>query len=622
MPDAPSRRELLAAAGAAALVASLGAVEQAVRPNILWLSCEDMSPHLGCWGDPHAITPNLDRLAAEGVRYEAAFSCAGVCAPSRSGIITGCWPTSLGSHPMRSIARLPAEVRCFTAYLREAGYYCSNNVKTDYNFPVPDDAWDANSNQAHWRGREPGQPFFAVFNDTITHESQYRQRGAEWERRTAALTAAERQDPAALTTLPPYYPDTPEARTDWAHYYETITLMDRHVGARLRELEEDGLLEQTIIFFWSDHGVGLPRAKRWLLDSGTHVPLIIRRPDAVPINGWAGNGGVDSRLISLIDLGPTVLSLAGLPQPAAMHGQPFLGPAMARPREYVHGARDRMDERYDIVRAARDRQFRYVRNYQAWKPYHQHLSYAEVGPTLIDLRRLHAAGELAPAAEQWMGDQKPREELYNLYDDPHEQRNVVDEPRYAETLARLRRALRNWQLTTLDLGLLPESELETLTERYGSGYAILRQTETRGWLERLLEVVEVVERGEADELAALLEDPVPAVRAWAAVGLGNLAAGPAERLRDALDDPAACVRIAAARALCRLSQPGPALPVLAASLTAERRGERIEAATVLDEIGEQARPLLSEIRTAFEAKPDEYVTRLTEHTLRQLGELD
>ena len=250
----------------------------AEHPNILWLSVEDISPNLGCYGDKHAQTPRLDALAKQGVLYKNAFVCAPVCAPCRSSIITGVYPTTLGTHNMRCHIKLPPEIKCFTEYLRKAGYYCTNNAKTDYQFTPPKTAWDVSSGKAHWKNRpKKDQPFFAVFNYTGTHESAVRG-DAKYRQTEKRLAPNERHDPAALV-LPPYYPDTPAVRKDWARYYNCITAMDTWVADRLAELDEAGLADDTIVIFWSDHGVGLPRAKRWLYDSGIHVPLIIRIPE-------------------------------------------------------------------------------------------------------------------------------------------------------------------------------------------------------------------------------------------------------------------------------------------------------------------------------------------------------
>jgi uncharacterized sulfatase len=456
---------------------------QAARPNILWISAEDLSPDLGSYGDPYAITPHLDRLSAAGVRYTHAFAAAPVCAPSRSGIITGMYPVSIGSHHMRSKAVPPAGVRAFTEYLRAAGYYCTNNSKTDYNFEAPPShrppltLWDESSPRAHWRGRSPGQPFFAVFNIMATHESQIRVDDEAFARQTRALRPADRHDPARAT-LPPYYPDTPLVRRDWARYYDLVTAMDHQVGEILRQLEEDGLAGETIVFFWGDHGRGLPRAKRWTYDSGLRVPLIVRWPGRIP----AGTSRAD--LVNLIDLGPTALSIAGVPLPAQMQGRPFLGRdgAAAQRAAYVFSHRDRMDEAEDMVRTARDDRYRYIRNFRPSRPYAQYIDYLEQMPTMRELRRLYKdhfnalspdyGRALTPAQLKFMAPEKPAEELYDLASDPFELENLAAQPAHAATLGRMRAALEAWMKETGDLGLVPEAELRERMRPGGKWIAV------------------------------------------------------------------------------------------------------------------------------------------------------
>jgi len=363
-----------------ALLMCLISIAQASdRPNILWISCEDISPHIGCFGDPHAITPNIDQLAKEGVRYTHAFTTAGVCAPCRSGIITGMYQTSIGGHHMRCQTQLPDYIHPFPTYLKKAGYYSSNNSKTDYQFKVPKGVWDESSGKAHWRGRKnKSQPFFSIFNYTGCHESGIAS-ASKYKKVTEDLKPSQRQDPKALTTLPPYYQDTPTAREDWKRNYELITAMDAWAGDLVRQLKEDGLYEDTIIFFWSDHGIGLPRAKRWLYDSGTHIPLVVRIPEKYRKGDEGRPGSMTSQLISSIDFGPTVLSLAGLESPDHVQGVPFLGAHEGAPRDYVYGARDRMDERYDIIRMVRDERFKYIRNYEPLKTWYQYMNTPEKG---------------------------------------------------------------------------------------------------------------------------------------------------------------------------------------------------------------------------------------------------
>ncbi len=306
-----TRRSLLGV-GAAAFLPGPRAVA-AERPNILWLSCEDTSPDLGCYGDAYAHTPNLDRLAREGALYRYAFATYPVCAPSRSSIITAMYPATIGTHHMRSQGVPPPYVKCFTEYLRAAGYYCTNNVKTDYNFPAPLTAWDECSNRAHYRNRPPGRPFFAVFNNTVTHESQIRAAPEVFAKQTARLKPEERHDPAKAV-LPPYYPDTPVVRRDWANYYDLVTAMDYWIGDWLEQLEREGLAENTVVFFWGDHGRGLPRAKRWPYDSGTRVPLIIRWPGRIKA------GAVSNLPWAFWDFLPTAADLAGAECPKGIDG--------------------------------------------------------------------------------------------------------------------------------------------------------------------------------------------------------------------------------------------------------------------------------------------------------------
>lgn len=425
--------------------------------NVLWVSFEDTNPRFGCYGDPLALTPNLDQLAAEGCRWPLAFSTAAVCAPARSAVITGMYPVSIGTHHMRTCqvrpdmpelptpydAVLPHYVKCFTEYLRARGYYCCNNSKTDYQFEPPLTAWDDCSNRAHWRNRpDPDQPFFAVFNPTRTHES-----GMWDENAPDPLTV----DPAGIE-LPPYFPDTPRVREAMARMYTHIHLADQRLRELLAQLEEDGLADRTLVMHWSDHGP-LPRGKRWPYDSGVHVPMIARLP------GQIEPGTVSDQLLSTIDLAPTVLSVLGLPIPAHMQGRAFLGEQAAEPRRYVFMSRDRHDENYDMVRAVRDRRYKYIRNYHpelprlGWQPYlNRH-------PIMQEIWRCLLADELTGPQTWFSQPGRPCHELYDTQNDPHEIHNLADDPDHADTLSRLRNALENWQQRVGDLGLISEVEL-------------------------------------------------------------------------------------------------------------------------------------------------------------------
>ena len=440
---------------------------QTKRPNILWISTEDISPDLGCYGDNYAVTPNIDGLAARGIRFNNVFSHSGVCAPTRSGIITGMYPTSIGTHHMRCQGVPPAYVKCFSEYLRAAGYYCTNNSKTDYQFAAPSSAWDENSREAHWRNRGKDQPFFAVFNFTTTHESQIRNRSKGMLERLASLKPHEKHDPAKAV-LPPYYPDTPAVRKDWAQYYDIITLMDKQLDDVLKQLEDDGLTEDTIVWFWGDHGRGLPRAKRWIYDSGLRIPLIIHVPEkwrklAMPENpDVIKPGAVNDDLIAFVDFAPTMLSLTGIKIPEHIQGRAFMGNQKAKPREYIFAARDRMDEAYDLIRAVRDKRYKYIRNYMPYVSRGQDIEFMNEMPTMQEMRRLNAEGGLEGAQKQYFEETKPVEELYDTVTDPHEIDNLADDPRYMNVLSRMRNIHKRRMEQTSDVGLIPEPEFDEM----------------------------------------------------------------------------------------------------------------------------------------------------------------
>ena len=429
---------------------------QIKRPNILWISTEDMSPHLGCYGDKVARTPNIDRLAAQGIRYTNAFTTAAISAPVRAGIITGMYQTSIGCMHMRTtsyrrMAENPVEftavpphyVKAFTEYMRAAGYYCTNNSKTDYQFskdPVPSSIWDECSGKAHYKNRkDKSQPFFAIFNHTGTHESQ------NWD------ISNVKTDPKKVF-VPPYFPDTEIVRKNIARMYDNIARLDSVVGSLLAELEKEGELENTIIFFWGDHGDGLPRAKRWLYDSGLNIPLIIKFPAR-------STGSVDDRLISSIDLGPTVLSLSGVPVPVHMQGIPFLGDQKGEARDAVFATRDRVDESYDMIRSVRTDRYLYICNYYPNEPFPIWVPYLSKMPIYQEMLRLDAEGRLSGHQKQWMAYNRPPEELYDVKADPFQLNNLVNDPSLKSILNDLRKRQKKWTMETGDLGHMNEPEM-------------------------------------------------------------------------------------------------------------------------------------------------------------------
>lgn len=597
--------------GAAGVLAAQGRP----RPNILWISIEDTSPQIGCYGDRLARTPNIDRLAAGGVRYTQAHSVIGVCAPSRSSIITGIYPPSLGTHHMRCTATLPDDVKCFPEYLRQAGYYCTNNSKTDYNFEVPKGAWDVSSNRAHWKNRPSGAPFFAVFNLTITHESKIPARGAKHLKDTARLKAEERCKPEDVT-VPPYYPDTPEVRRDLANVYDIIAQMDYEAGDLLREVDEAGLTGETIVFFWGDHGVGLPRAKRWLYDSSTHVPLVVRIPEKFRVGGQGKPGSVDAQLVSLIDLGPTVLNLAGVRVPDSVQSRAFLGPDLKPPRKYFYGARDRMDERYDMCRMVSDGRYRYIRNFDSARPLYQYMNTSEKTPTMRELRRLHDAKMLHATADVYF-QPKPREELYDTSVDPHEVKNLAGQPQQKARLEAMRKECSAWMESIRDLGLVPEPEIVAMEKRYGNRAAILKAPENRDLTGKLLRVADAPDEA---GLVAFLSDRHAAVRCRAAQRLAVMRAkAGVEALRGLLRDESASVRIAAAQALAAHGeQTAECLTLLERELLGADEWSRLAAAQALDELGEAAKPSIAALRKAREGDENKYVSRVANRTINVL----
>ena len=586
------------------LAIAIGSASSAAdRPNILWLSCEDISPHLNCYGYPNATTPNLNAFAKEGVRYTHAFVTAGVCAPCRSAIITGMYQTSIGTQHMRCSAKLPDHVRPFTNWLREAGYYCTNNSKQDYQFKTPSGTWDVSSGKAHWKNRPIDKPFFAVFNYTGCHESGIASEG-KYKTVTKGLKPHDRD--VVVKALPPYYPDTPIVRDDWGRYYDVITAMDRWVAEKLKELDDSGLADDTIVIYWSDHGVGLPRAKRWLYDSGMQVPLIVRIPEKFRFDDQGKPGQVSDQLVSLIDLGPTVLNLAGVEVPSHMQGQAFLGPKTPSPRDYVYGARDRMDERYDIIRAVRDRRFKYIRNYEPFKTYYQYMNTPEKGRLMREIRRVEALSDISPGVARFLEPTKSKEELYDTDADPHEMRNLADDPKFAAELKRMRQAHLDWVLETRDLGLVPEAEINARQAKLGSAWAILSNPDAGDLVSKLRDAASLSLEGPeaAAKMIEILTDDDATVRYWACVGLGNNAKEiPASQKEKAAVGLRAClkgesenVRVAAARALCHMDLAKEALPVLVEVLDNGSQWARVHAANVLDEINAQARPVIAAMK--------------------------
>lgn len=436
-------------------------IDYPTHPNIVWIVNEDMSPeHLGAYGGTGGKTPVLDQFATESLKYTNAFSTAGVCAPSRAAIITGAYQTSIGAHNMRTLGMsanaldaypegfksystvLPDGMKGFPEYLRMIGYYTTNNSKEDYQFVAPKTMWDESSNKAHWKNRpDPNQPFFSIFNLTISHESQV------WARADEPLLV----DPDSVT-IPPVYPDDSISRQTMARFITNVMRMDTQVGEIIQELKDAGLYENTIIFYYSDHGDGMPYFKRELYDRGLKIPLLIKAPFLEP-------GSVTDELVSFVDFGPTVLSLAGIKIPPTMQGQAFLGPQKSAPRKYVYASRDRMDSEVDRVRAVSDGRYKYIRNYMINQPNYQNIRYRLNNPLMVHLLELHEQGQLTPDQERWFDETKPKEELYDTQVDPWEFNNLVGNPEYDAKLEEMRKAHLDWINYYGDLGAKPEMEM-------------------------------------------------------------------------------------------------------------------------------------------------------------------
>ncbi|MHC4962344.1 MAG: sulfatase-like hydrolase/transferase [Planctomycetota bacterium] len=615
---------LMFAGSAAALDSQTN--ESSPKPNILWISIEDISSHLGCYSDENAITPTIDTFAEEAVRYTYAFTVHGVCAPSRSGIITGMYPSSIGTSNMRCRASIPKSIKCFTEYLRNAGYYCTNNSKTDYNFDPPIEAWDESSQTAHWKKRPAGKPFFAVFNFGATHESGLWNSADFDNTHPKEIKKSQWQNPENMT-IPPIYPNTLAVRRDFARLNERITQLDYFVAEKLNELKEAGLYEDTIVFIWSDHGNGLPRAKRWLYDSGTRVPFLVRIPEKFRRNGQGQPGSTDDQFVNFIDLGPTVLNLAGIEVPGYMQGQAFLGHNVPAERKYIFGARDRIDENYDMVRSVRDRRYRYIRNFNPFTPYLPHLDYAEKCNTMKEMRRLYAEGKLNEAQAQWMADRRPSEELYDLESDPWETNNLADDLNYSDIKDHLEEVLSEWMVQTRDTGLLSEPVMKRLAKEYGSEYAILHRRSEKKRVEKLLELAKIASEPKASDRESIekaLRSDDEALRYWAVIALRQLTpTKDADKLREAAADEEASVRIASARSLYWAGHHKEAVALLKKELEqADASQESLHfALDVLKNTGDDAKGAMEAVKLLSEkAKQSDYVRRISKHLVEKFSE--
>jgi uncharacterized sulfatase len=611
-----TRFAVLAVSLCSALVSSFAAE----RPNILWLTSEDHGPHMGCYGDTFADTPNVDALAAKGMLFKHAWSCAPVCAAARTTIIAGMYSPSTGGEHMRSMVPMPKGTKMYPQFLREAGYYCTNNSKEDYNLQKPEGVWDESSGKAHWTNRKDGQPFFAIFNETCSHESQLRKRPH------VAI-----HDPAKVR-VPAYHPDIPEVRQDWAQYYDQVTLADASAGKRLKELEAAGLAADTIVFYYADHGSGMPRNKRWPCNSGLQVPMVVYFPP-----NWKhlapkeyGVGVKSDRLVSFVDLAPTLLSLIGVQPPEWMQGHAFAGKFQTEPQPFIYGFRGRMDERYDCVRSATDGRFVYLRNYMPHLSQGQHVNYQFETPSTRVWRQLYDAGKLTPEQSIFWKTPKDPEELYDLQSDPDEVHNLAAQPEHAATLAKMRAAQENLALKIRDAGMVAEGEIHHRAE--GTTPYDMAHDDSLYPLARILKAAGAASSMKPNAIADLkagFADKDSAIRYWSAMGIlmrggdgMNLAH---DEITQAAKDSSTYVQVAANWALAKYgseSERSTALPALVglANWSQHDVFASLSALNAIGDLGDKAKPIAAQLKE-LPAKGESPDPRFNGYVARLLADL-
>jgi uncharacterized sulfatase len=553
------RRFIYLLTALAAHVLCLSVACAAERPNFVWILSEDNSKHYLKLFDEHgAATPAIERLASAGIAFDHAFSCGPVCSVARTTLMSGMYAPRIGFqyHRKSRMAELPGGAQLFPAYLRAAGYYTTNNSKKDYNVVEGKGVWDESSNKATWRKRPtPETPFFHMQTTGVSHESSLHFGAAQMK--TDALTA--KPDQVAVA---PYHPDTPTFRYTVARYHDRIQAADAEVAKLVARLEEDGLLDDTFIFYFGDHGGVLPRSKGYVYESGLHVPLVVRVPekwrhlvDFQPGSGAAG-------FVSFIDFGPTVLQLAGVDIPATIDGMPFLGPGVmadeVNARDEAFGYADRFDEKYDLCRSLRKGQFKYIRNYQAFNPDALQNNYRYRMLAYSEWRNLFHAGKLNAAQSQFFLP-KQVEALYDLAADPHEVNNLAADPAYADVLKDLRGRLQQWVKGLPDLSFYPESYLVDNALPNGAGFGQKHKKQ----IARLVDVADLALLpfdDAASELQSALASEDPWQRYWALIVcscFGERAKSLAPAAKELLNDGEPLVRVRAAEFLGLLGAADP-----------------------------------------------------------------
>lgn len=599
---------------------------QNLKPNILWIVAEDMSAHLSCYGEKTISTPNLDNMAAEGIRFDNAFVTGPICSPSRSAMVTGMYQTVLGTHNHRSQRKfvdrdgntktyadtyiLP--VKTVAELFAEKGYYTCNStqnagqeVKEDYNFVYNSEVlYDG----ADWSGREEGQPFFAQVQ---LRGGKLRNVPKAYEEVLAGIhpeLLVKEED----VTLPPYCPDIKVFRADWAEYLNSVIYTDIEVGKVLDRLEKDNLMGNTVIFFITDHGISTMRGKQYLYDEGIKVPLIVRYPD----KRMAGT--VRKDLVLQIDLVATSLKLAGINLPANVQGRNLFYEDDKK-REFVVTARDRAGEAVDIIRSVRTKKYKYIRNFMSYQPHSVRDQYKDHYVFTKTLRKLNAEGKLTPLQSQYFTPTRPPEELYDLENDPLETINLANQAKYREVLFENRNRLYSWMIENKDMGLIPEPILEELGREYGNKYYILQQKENVNLIKQLIDVFEAGELKDVEKLEEIAKTGNPSQRYWAVTWLGvHRNQESAELIKELVKDNNATVKIAACLALCKMGMDETYLPIIVEEinhpnyLVGMYAIRAIEQSGILNEITKKAAEI------AFRSKYDN-TTRYGRRLLNKLG---
>ncbi len=526
---------------------SIAAAEQEARPNILWITSEDNSSHwLGCYGNPQAKTPYIDALSAEGITFDRAYSNAPVCAVARSTILMGIHAPTMGTQHMRSRHAIPADWQSHAQLLRQDGYYSTNNSKTDYNILGDDRAhWHESSNQAHFRNRPNAEtPFFAIFNLMESHESSLFKNRPLAPRR---LTPDE-------VDLPPYLPDLPEIRTDIARYHDRVEDMDARVGEILADLENAGLADTTIVFYYSDHGGVLPRDKRYLEETGVRVPLVIRIPEKFQHLSPFGPDERTGEIVTFADLAPPLLSLAGIPVPENMQGRPFLGTNRVEPPgdHIAFLFADRFDELYRMRRGITDGNWKYIRNFTPHLPLAPYSFYQFGQPGWVAYREAWENGDLEGIHHDLWHPPAGSEQLHDLSADPWETKNLAGDPAHAARLAEFRERLKTTMIAKRDTGVVPEPLFPTIAATSTIAGAV---GDDDFPMRELTRIAFLASEGDAANLPALkraITSPHPVARYWAALGIRILAedgAPAADALAPLLEDEHSVIRTTAAEAL-------------------------------------------------------------------------